>query len=590
MHISIEESSVVHLTPSLYGIKIGSRHHPKPANTPNSLQQMWMYRIDPLKYCGLCKGYLRSDWNTFIEHEPVSLRTQWMDLLFDLIFVACVVHIAQEALYSISDDPSNGKYDFVLTVFPQFGILSLFWMEQTMLATHFQFNQTMDQILELFYFAFVLMTGLFIHNDALYHTAFQCAYLMVRILSLIIYCKTYLIPRAQYYAIWHLIKNILVIIVLILFIFCFENGCAIDYFFIYFALFSFEFIAFLLNWMLIQFALPVNVAHIAERFGLFSMLILGESIISIITSHVGSFGIDGVVQIIFVALVFVLCFFIAKLYFECQPNEECGAHNHALSSASHQPMMRIIYICSHQLLWFALLGFGVGLKIAFSHHFGDEEQNEREWIVDIGLPAYSLVFIVVALNVERLSHPQRIHSIQVWLFRIILISVMSATPILMKTMNVGLIFCVMLSCVILLNLVDTEGKKMSKEHKQTDKQNLIYFQMKSKKKCYDSLADGGENRICLENMCETNEDKFRQFLMMLKIKNQEGANDIDFAFEMDKECMLSEYKNAKELVNKNLIDESQIALLMISKAKIISNEWMRLTMYKLLNTRRDRRR
>eukprot|EP01084_Bolivina_argentea_P140684 247271_1 len=134
--------------------------------------------------------------------------------------------------------------------------------------------------------------------------------------------------------------NTIVIILLIIISLIFR-GCTIDYFKIYIFFFTFEYISFIVHWCIknsageLIFALAIHVSHIAERFGLFVMLILGEAIISIMTSHIGAFNISSVIQIIFTILTFILCFFIGRLYFDCQPNEHCIMHksnNHALKT------------------------------------------------------------------------------------------------------------------------------------------------------------------------------------------------------------------------------------------------------------------
>eukprot|EP01084_Bolivina_argentea_P020139 37473_1 len=200
---------------------------PEYIKTALSISNESKYKINPNRYCKLFRGYLRQDWDTInISHGNEELRAEWIDILFDLIFVACVVHISVEAVYSIpskghsavnyNEHCDSGRYDFVMTCFAQFGILSLFWMEQTMLETHFIFNQRMDLVLEVIYFGFVLSTGLFIDNDETFHIAFQLSYMCVRIISCLYYFKTYLIPRAKLYSIWHLIVNTIVIILLII--------------------------------------------------------------------------------------------------------------------------------------------------------------------------------------------------------------------------------------------------------------------------------------------------------------------------------------------------------------------------------------
>eukprot|EP01084_Bolivina_argentea_P076434 138523_1 len=108
--------------------------------TPSTaLQSQPLYRINPNKWCGLFRGYVRQDWETInVEDGIDELRAHWVELFFDLIYVACIVHLSAEAAYSISHpDTTNHRrrlannnacnhswtYSFILTGFAQFGLL-----------------------------------------------------------------------------------------------------------------------------------------------------------------------------------------------------------------------------------------------------------------------------------------------------------------------------------------------------------------------------------------------------------------------------------------------------------------------------------
>eukprot|EP01083_Nonionella_stella_P232165 819267_1 len=154
---------------------------------------------------------------------------------------------------------------------------------------------------------------------------------------------------------------------------------------------------------------------------------------------------------------------IAKLYFDCQPSEEDimhGIHNHALRI---NVPARILYIVAHHILFFGLLGFGIGIKIAFKHFSVSAEERE---LIDVLLPGYSVVVILISTNVIRWSHPYSIirTSKLVWVFRIILIITMAIAPIFASKLNRGIIFGVFLFCLICLNVVDVEGRRNRKKN------------------------------------------------------------------------------------------------------------------------------
>ena len=95
-----------------------------------------------------------------------------------------------------------------------------------------------------------------------------------------------MIPRARTMGKFTIISNCIIILVIIIILFTLKDGCALDYFWVYFVVYIFEMSSFFLNrkvsiWLECdpQFSIPIHVPHVAERFGLFVMLILGESLV-----------------------------------------------------------------------------------------------------------------------------------------------------------------------------------------------------------------------------------------------------------------------------------------------------------------------
>ena len=124
------------------------------------------YRIDPTRFYGWFRSYVRQDWGTINVREGgeiEELRAGWIELFFDLIYVAGIVHISSEAVYSLdtvetsydSSDYSSynstdvytttghrrlagssdgelvsSNYDFLEATLVQFGLLVCCWNEQ----------------------------------------------------------------------------------------------------------------------------------------------------------------------------------------------------------------------------------------------------------------------------------------------------------------------------------------------------------------------------------------------------------------------------------------------------------------------------
>ena len=366
-------------------------------------------KINPNKWCGLFRGYIRKD---YCKDE---LRASWVELFNDLIFVACIVHLAYEAVHSLpttaphtSTEDTNdtirrrlstessynsncGEYDFVLTVFAQFGLFSTFWLEQVMYITHFICNQIGDEIVRVLYMTMVLSMGIFIGNQPSYHMAFLISYAILRFFSLFMYFKVLLIPRAKWHALWHICLYLGVLIIILYIIFCMDTSvlygeCPMIYFGIYCTLFIVEYIGrtarLLFEGKNDRFMISMNMPHIAERYGLLVMIILGESLISLMTANIGqldlhintikishlwtthtSTGAD-IMEIICILLTFILSYFIGRLYYECQPTEErilANAQNHALGRSNK--IYAKLYQSAHQVLFFGLFGYGVGVSL-----------------------------------------------------------------------------------------------------------------------------------------------------------------------------------------------------------------------------------
>ena len=127
--------------------------------TPSTtLQTKDTHRIDPKRWCGLCRGYVRQDWDTIIVEDGVDeLRAGWIELFFDLIFVAAIIHIASTAVYQYK----KGSTYFLLTVFAQFAMLLLLWREQVMYESRFVMNQTIDDIIRFIFMLFIFYMYIF---------------------------------------------------------------------------------------------------------------------------------------------------------------------------------------------------------------------------------------------------------------------------------------------------------------------------------------------------------------------------------------------------------------------------------------------
>jgi len=338
----------------------------------------------------------------------------------------------------------------------------------------------------------IIAMGVFIGNHHSYHIAFLACYGILRFLSLFMYLKALLIPRAKKHALWHIYLYLCVMVIIFWIIFAMTkhtiySDCPLAYFAIYCVLFFIEYIvrgARLL--FLKKDNVHHNVPHVAERYGLFVMIILGESLISLMTADIGHLDVDihtisgqdfwirhnskntdsDLMQVALLLLVFVNSYLIGRLYYDCQPSEECILENeeqHALGRKNK--IWAKIYSAVHQILFFGLFGYGVGIKLVTKHIQHDEHK-----LIDVLLPGYSLFVIVISLNIIRIIHP--FHGERpkwVWIQRIVIICVMGILPLTaFFDINQGIIFGLMFWGILMLVVVDIEG-----HHKQKEERKMV---------------------------------------------------------------------------------------------------------------------
>ena len=160
--------------------------------------------------------------------------------------------------------------------------------------------------------------------------------------------------------------------------------------------------------------------------------------------------------IAFILLNFLITYCIARLYYNCQPEEEHALYN-------NQWHGKTLFSYCHQILFLALLGLGMGIKITGKHLL-----NTKKYWIDVILPGYSLVIIIICLMFIRISHPYHAHY-DLWIFRSGVIMIMAIIPVFALKWNQGFIFMVLFVGVILMVLTDVEGRQTRQEIKRQQK-------------------------------------------------------------------------------------------------------------------------
>ncbi|GAB5369706.1 hypothetical protein AAMO2058_001428500 [Amorphochlora amoebiformis] len=187
-------------------------------------------------------------------------------------------------------------------------------------------------------------------------------------------------------------------------------------------------------------SIPINVEHTAERFGLFVMLMLGESIIALVTEES---GLDTRDDLLIVGFGFVNVMAFKSIYYGAQPREP---KHHALRRGSRHGRA---FVQLHLLIGASLVGVGTGLKKIKS--------KAEKKIVDKS--AYALfvfcnVLFVVSVNIVRLLHGFHKRSPWVWGGRIAMILIMIIFPSTSRSLSPAETTVVFACLTVMMALTD----------------------------------------------------------------------------------------------------------------------------------------
>eukprot|EP01083_Nonionella_stella_P017941 50210_1 len=416
------------------------------------------YSID-IYICGFpVRGSVRQDWNTIeTDEEPngEELPPQWFELFFDLMFVAAIVHISMEVA-----DAYHDKY-FISCIFAQFGLLIVCWLCIALYNSRFRMTQMCDGLLRFVYMAFVLMMGLSITS----HKLFLVSYMFTKVIMACMFIKPLFIARARPHAVYMMIENVITVVFVVYIVTSVHTRSQWIWTLIYCVLFTYSWshIAVLVYAKCIRdfgVNIPINVPHLAERMGAFVLIILGETIISLMVQHVEQTP-DGMLIAYAVTMSwFCIVYCIGKLYFESQPTEH-EIYNHKRCHAMSTSVWRArIYKWFHMVLFFGLLGLGFGSKITVHelHAYHGEEDA-----IFVFMPGISCVVICICIHVIRLTHPfvyndgHKCLLIGVWLVRGVSIIIMIGILFLWQMINHFVILCVYVFCFMMQIFVDYQA-------------------------------------------------------------------------------------------------------------------------------------
>lgn len=423
------------------------------------------------------------------------------------------------------------------TAFAQWNLFLETWHDYTFYVQHFTFESYLnfDLALRFLYMVCLLLMGVFFADDPKYHFCFIASYAFLKIVYIAQHIKLYKIERTRRYA-----RDCIVItsMSLIVCIICMVINripeligrgpalCAWEHLVIYGLLFIVD-VAVGLVGEAKQIQLRVNMPHMVERNGLFFLVILGESIISVMNTKIGPLTVDGFptlddLIIFLMVCTFLISFVIGTLYFSTQPSEELMEEEKELMT----PLMKSYSNWTlHLVLFQALLGWGVGMKIAGKHLFDEERQ-----VIDLVLPGISLVVIHIGLLYIRWCNPFRAGYL-VFGARVAVIIIMLVACCLAEIIPQMAIFMTLVCGTVAIYAMDVEGRAQHQHEKEHIKPKDHAVEFSSRRQ----LVSRSAKYSVIDEEDEDSHDNI-------------GVDDIEFEEEED------DLNNAEESIDTSTVD------------------------------------
>ncbi|MEM8780274.1 MAG: low temperature requirement protein A [Cyanobacteria bacterium P01_G01_bin.49] len=317
------------------------------------------------------------------DESGVERHVTWLELFFDLVFVAAISELSHYLSNHLSVDGFLSVAIFFVPIW-------WCWVGATFYATRFDTDDLSDRLLTLLQMAIVMVMAVNIHHGLEKASSiFALCYISFRgILVLQYLYAQYHVPATRKLALWYAAGFSLSILFW---------GVSL--------LFPFPFS--LIFWgfgLIIDFCTPLkagrwvaqappSLSHIPERVGLFTIIVLGESVIGVVK------GLSGLEWSLFSALTafsgLCIAFSLWWLYFHC-------ANSTPLQSM-HQGKMSLglAWLYAHLFLGMGLIGTGVGVEHMVMHPSPAISATPAVWLFCLSV---SLCLITLS-GIHRLSYP-----------------------------------------------------------------------------------------------------------------------------------------------------------------------------------------
>jgi low temperature requirement protein LtrA len=303
-------------------------------------------------------------------------RATWLELFFDLVFVAAVGQLAN----SLIAEPTTARF---------FEFLGLFvpvwwaWMGFTFYANRFDTDDLPYRLLSLlamFGVAALATTIPSVFDGAT--TGFPLAYVGVRIVLLVLYARASRhVPEARALA-----RTFLSLFGFALLIWL--TSLAVDppwTYVLWGTALAIELLTPIPAWRLLRDA-PVHPRHLPERFGLLTLIVLGESVFAVVV------GVSEVSWDTGSAVAAAAGFLVAAalwwIYFDFLDEGALTARG---------IFGGLTYTYMHYFIVVGLAALGAGVKLAILAAGGDHRYDETSWLLSAGLAMTMVGLAVIQL-------------------------------------------------------------------------------------------------------------------------------------------------------------------------------------------------
>lgn len=319
----------------------------------------------------------------------IHKRVQWLELFFDLIFVAAIAK-AIHVLLHLEDGviPWEYLFKFVLIFIP----IWWSWVGQTLYTNRFgedRLSHRLFMILQMF-FMVVLTASLSPDFDS-YYVPFLIGYAGVRIVTALQYIYTIRFVHGPNRTLAkHLGFGFLIGISISLLSVFFDSW--LRYFLLYLGIFIDLLIPILSRKHLRK--VPVNTPHLLERFGLLTIILFGESIVSLVAIFETEAFLWSEVVLIFLAFLLIIA-----MWWQYFDNLEKKIDKEAVTSGQ-------VIIYGHLFILMSLSLFAAVIQMSYLY------EVEPTFLLILTFGTAFVYFLATTAVFHKYRIPE--HRLQVW--------------------------------------------------------------------------------------------------------------------------------------------------------------------------------